>query len=425
MGVRVAVPALLLAAAGVLGLFATRSLPSQPVARPAEITTPPTGSRARAELVLAAGQVSVAGQSFSISQRPLAQGESVSTGEGRACLTIDPGVDVCLAEHTVVELESLAAPSLRLRVVRGAALATLSRRAPGSSFALLMADVSATAHGTSYVARHEGDETEVIVVEGVVEVARGRDRHQLVDAHSRMLIPSKSAAFAKTAVGRSEEARWLALRAPHQLWTGAAVGVLELAAALPTMQQARVDDQAPLPLPLQTFVPAGPHRISWRDTAGAESTSWIEVPAGETRRLTGPPPAGSAVSEPAGKPSATALLELARRELAHAKPRQALALYEQLRSAHPASAEARTVLVTMGKLELDLGRPDRALARFDSYLQNGGALAPEALAGRARALRALGRSGEERRAIQKYLAAHPDGFDAPLFAKRLRELGEP
>ena len=117
------------------------------------------------------------------------------------------------------------------------------------------------------------------------------------------------------------------------------------------------------------------------------------------------------------------MLELARRQLAHANPRQALTLYEQLRVAYPASAEARTVLVTMGKLELDLGRPERALSRFDAYLRDGGALAPEALAGKARALRALGRSREERRVIEQYLAAHPDGFQAPLFVKRLRELG--
>jgi hypothetical protein len=102
-----------------------------------------------------------------------------------------------------------------------------------------------------------------------------------------------------------------------------------------------------------------------------------------------------------------------------------LALYEQLRATYPAGAEARTVLVTMGKLELDLGRSDRALRRFDAYLRDGGTLVPEALAGKARALRALGRDREERRAIQQYLAAHPEGFEAPLFAKRLRELSGP
>jgi len=424
---RVAVPAAILAAAGVVGLFATGSLSSGQPHPAAAAGGGRTHALARAELVLSAGQVEVAGRNFKIGQRPLVEGEMVGTGEGRACITIDPGIDVCLASHTVLQLESLAAPGIRLRVERGLALATLSRRAPGSTFSLVMTDVSATAHGTTYVARRDGDEAEVIVVEGVVEVARGRDKRELVDAHSRVIVRPKSDAFVKTPVGRSEEARLLALRAPYRLWTGAAVGVLELASAPPGTVQASVDDEASLSLPLQTFVSAGTHRVRWRDAAGVEVTSWVEIPAGETRRLS-VPPASKAVAvaaPPAEKPSAAALLELARRELAQAKPRQALAIYEQLRAAYPASAEARTVLVTMGKLELDLGRPERALGRFDAYLHDSGALAPEALAGKARALRVLGRNQEERRAIGQYLAAHPDGFDAPLFAKRLRELRGP
>jgi hypothetical protein len=321
----------------------------------------------------------------------------------------------------------LTASGVRLRVTRGTALASLSRRAPGTSFGLMMADVSAIAHGTTYVARHEGDESEVIVVEGVVEVARGRDQGVLVDAHSRVVVPGKARAFVKGPVGRSEEARLLALMAPHRLWAGASLGVLDLAAMPPSTVQAIVDDEGPLPLPLQTFVSAGRHGVVWRDATGAETTSWIDVPAGETRRL-GPPSATSAhatASEPVEKPSATALLELARRELARGKSRPALSLYEQLRSTYPSSAEARTVLVTMGKLELDLGHPGRALDRFEGYLRGGGPLAPEALAGKARALRALGRTGEERRAIQQYLEAHRDGFETPLFTKRLSELGGP
>lgn len=424
--VRFVVPAALLAVASAFGVIAQRTLssPPAPSASEARLVKPP--SLSRAELVLAAGPVQVGGRDLNIGQRPLVEGESVATGEGRACLTIDPGIDVCLAAHTTVELTSLVASSVRLRVRQGTALAALSRRAPGSSFALATGDVCATAHGTKYLVRQEGAGSEVLVVEGAVEVTRGRER-QLVDAHSRVVVPAGAGAFAKTPVGRSEEARLLALRAPHGLWTSAAVGVLNLAASPPSATQASIDDEAPLPLPLQTFAGAGTHRVQWRNDAGAETTAWVEIPAGETRRLVAPS-AGSAraiTSEPAEKPSATGLLEHARRELAHAKPRQALALYEQLRATHPGSTEARTVLVTMGKLELDLARPDRALSRFDAYLREGGTLVPEALAGKARALRALGRSQEERVTIQKYLAAHPHGFDAPLFAKRLQQLGEP
>jgi FecR-like protein len=425
--VPIAASALLLATASAFAFFAGRSSPSSSVTLPSQVRAPLAPSLARAELVLSAGQVQVTGRHSGVGQGPLNEGESVTTGEGRACLTIDPGIDVCLAANTAVQIESLAAASIRLRVGQGTALATLSRRAPGTSFSLVTADVSALAHGTTYAVRREGDATDVIVVEGTVEVARGRDPRALVEAHSRVVVPSPSGTLVKTAVGRSEEARLLALGAPRRLWSGAALGVLELAAAPSGRLNATVDDEEPLPLPLQTFASAGTHRINWRDSAGAESTVWTEITAGETRRLAAPVAASAAAvsAAPAEKPSATSLLELARRELAHARPRQALVLYEQLRATYPASAEARTVLVTMGKLELDLGRSQRALGRFEAYLRTGGTLVPEALAGRARALRALGRTSEERKAIQQYLVAHPDGFEAPLFAKRLRELGGP
>jgi hypothetical protein len=430
------VPCALAAAAVVLGLFVSRAPSQRSFAGggadlPPTVAPPARANFARAELVLAAGDVLVAGRSSNVGQAPLAQGESVTTGEGRACLTLDPGVDVCLGPNSELELESLDATSIKLRVGGGTVLASLSRRAPGSAFTLLTAGAAATAHGTTYAVRYEGDETEVVVVEGVVEVARGQDRRELVDAHSRLVVSAKSDAFVRTPVGRSEEARLLALRAPHALWAGATVGVLELVpatrAAASSAPQVSIDDEAPLPLPVQAFVAAGVRRVTWRSATGADRTSWIEVAAGETRRLAAPDAsaAPAAVNQPADKPSAAALLELARRELAGSRPRQALAVYEKLRAAYPTSPEARTVLITMGKLELDLGGPRRALDRFEAYLRGGGALAPEALAGKARALRALGRAREERRAIEQYLAAHPKGFEAPLFQKRLRELERP
>ncbi|MDF3064972.1 MAG: hypothetical protein K0R38_573 [Polyangiaceae bacterium] len=424
---RYAVAAVLLAAASALAVIARRPSPSPSVALPSKSQAPVVQSFARAELLLTAGQVQVPSRHSSVGRSPLNEGESVTTGEGRACLTIDPGIDVCLAAHTAIQLESLKAASIRLRVARGTALATLSPRAPGSSFSFVTADVSALARGTTYAVRRETDVTDVIVVEGTVEVARGPSQHALVDAHSRVVITPASGPLVPTAVGRGEEARLLALGAPRRLWSGAALGVLDLAAATSGELHASIDDEEPLPLPLQIFASAGTHRVVWRHPGGAESAAWTEIVAGETRRLAAPlgGTAAAVSGMPREKPSATSLLEQARRELARSRPRQALMLYEQLRTTYPASAEARTVLVTMGKLELDLGQAQRALGRFEGYLRDGGTLVPEALAGKARALRALGRGAEERRAIQQYLAAHPGAFDAPLFTKRLRELGGP
>jgi tetratricopeptide (TPR) repeat protein len=120
--------------------------------------------------------------------------------------------------------------------------------------------------------------------------------------------------------------------------------------------------------------------------------------------------------------SAPALLAEARHEMSQGHPREALALYKKLRAAYPASPEAATVLVTMAKLELNLGSPAPALADFEAYLKGGGPLAPEAMAGKIRALRALGRSADEQAAIEQYLGQYPNGFEARAFEQRLRVL---
>jgi hypothetical protein len=76
----------------------------------------------------------------------------------------------------------------------------------------------------------------------------------------------------------------------------------------------------------------------------------------------------------------------------------------------------------MGELQLELGQSERALSSFESYLRGSGRLAPEALGGKVSALRALGRTREERAAIEQYLARFPRGFLAPKFEQRLQSL---
>lgn len=384
-------------------------------------------SAAHATLVMVAGDVSVDGRRAMVDRGPLREGQRVTTRDGGACLTIASDIDVCLADNSAVRAQSLAANDIRLQVESGTALASLTGRAPGSSFSLLMDEVSASARGTTFAARLANRQREVIVLDGAVEVTREGDRPERVGASSRVLLRSDGRALERATVERGEAARLLELRSSHELWqTGSAAGVLDIFAR-PGALRASIDGQAPLPLPLQTVVRAGKRRLTWQGTAGVELTSsWLDVAAGERLRVEAPQPSvvSAARGEP-DKPSPAALLDSARRELGRSRPGEALRLYERLRVMHPNSAEARTVLVTMGKLELKLGRHERALRHFDAYLRQGGVLAPEALAGKTRALRILGRHAEERDTMQQYLARYPRGLEAPLFEKRLRELGPP
>lgn len=381
---------------------------------------------ARAELVLASGQVHLNERVATVGEHPLERGQRLSTAAGRACFTIDPGIDVCLGEHSAVALESLAPSSVRVRVASGTVLATLSKRPPGSTFALLAADVTALARGTVFAVKHAAPVVEVSVLEGVVDVARaGRDTKDRVAAHGRVRWTADAAAPTLSAVGRGEEARLWSLGAARELWSERELGVLHVARA-EGFVSAAVEDEAALPLPLSAFVPAGRRRITLGTASGADVTESVEIVAGERREIVPALPASSpAPSAKVEAPDPDALLAAARRELARGDARAALALYQRFRAISPGSAEAATVRVTMGKLELDLGRPARALGHFDAYLAGGGPLAPEALAGKIRALQRLGRTAEERRAIDRYLRAYPDGFEAPVLQRRRRALDAP
>jgi tetratricopeptide (TPR) repeat protein len=113
------------------------------------------------------------------------------------------------------------------------------------------------------------------------------------------------------------------------------------------------------------------------------------------------------------------MLEYARSLRASGDFRRAVEVYRKIHAANPASPSGRAALVSLGELLLTLHDPQGALNAFDSYLAGGGALAQEASYGRARALRALNRPAEERRAIERFLAAHPEAPQSRVLRARL------
>jgi hypothetical protein len=242
----------------------------------------------------------------------------------------------------------------------------------------------------------------------------------MVGAHSSLGVGAQTEGV--VAVSRSDEARLHALISPRSLWQGGNLGVLEIAEAR-RGERAMIDEHGPFDLPVRLFVATGRHRVALRAEQRTETAVNVDVEAGSARRIvaadideTETSPTGSS------PPTAKALLDRARERLAAGDQRGARALYREIRRAHPGSSEATTVLVTLGRLELELGSADRALAAFDAYAEHGGALMPEALSGRIRALRALGRRAEERSSIEQYLARYPTGLEAPALKKRLATL---
>jgi hypothetical protein len=103
---------------------------------------------------------------------------------------------------------------------------------------------------------------------------------------------------------------------------------------------------------------------------------------------------------------------------------QAVALYQSLRQRFPESSQALLSAISVGDLLLAEADPTGALAAYSAYLHDSprGALTEEALFGRARALRALGRGEEERRTWEELLRRFQRSAYQTNATRRLREL---
>ncbi|WP_437534054.1 tetratricopeptide repeat protein [Sorangium sp. So ce726] len=136
----------------------------------------------------------------------------------------------------------------------------------------------------------------------------------------------------------------------------------------------------------------------------------------------------AAASSPSASPSASTAEQLFR-EANDARragsSRRAIELYRALQKGFASSPEATLSLVSLGGLLLQTGSPAVALAQFDRYLGVAGSrpLAVEALYGRGRALRALGRAGDEAQTWRRLLREHPGSPYVEHARRRLAELG--
>jgi Tetratricopeptide repeat len=119
----------------------------------------------------------------------------------------------------------------------------------------------------------------------------------------------------------------------------------------------------------------------------------------------------------AATPDAATLLRQARSARTSGSMGDAAALYRRLLKAYPRSPSAGPAWVALGQVELARGRASAALGAFEHYLERGGPLAEEAAYGRIEALRKLGRTGDERAAIERFLAKYPGSS----YAAKLRQ----
>jgi TolA-binding protein len=191
-------------------------------------------------------------------------------------------------------------------------------------------------------------------------------------------------------------AAWIAARRPP------AVSPPQASAA-PAARRA-VPEIAPMPPPAAP-VPARPASEGHRRRATEHVAA---IP---------PPPAVEA-------PSADRLFAEANAARGAGDLRTAASRYELLERQYPDSPEASVSLVSAGDLLARLDQPAAALERFDRYLAGNarGPLAPEALFGRARCLRELGRAADEAGAWRALRERFPGSLYDRTARRRLDEL---
>lgn len=321
------------------------------------------------------------------SQQSCRAGDILSTSQDEGCITVDGTIKVCLGRDTRIVLSSLGAARVSIEVSHGVAMAALAPRPPRATFSLTSRELVATARGTRYSLEvGSGGAARVNVLEGTVEV-RTPQQGLLLRPGTHLRRATADAHLVAGTVAVDDELRLLAL--------------LEAESSVPAPSGSSVPERSASFPELGTAPSSAPPRRAAQPRTTAPGA--LRTPASN------------------GTGDASALFAAARREAARGNTKAALVLYRELKSNH-AGSSTHPLSVVIGNLELDLGAPRRALTSFDEYLARGGPLQQEALHGKARALRLLGRPAEEESVIRRYLAAYPTGFQAPTLRKRLASL---
>jgi len=147
----------------------------------------------------------------------------------------------------------------------------------------------------------------------------------------------------------------------------------------------------------------------------------LPIPDATTELGIETPPARLAPS-PSASETAAQLFSEANDLRRSGKENQAIAAYGTLQRLFPGSPESALSYATLGSLLLEHGRAQEALVQFDRYLKGGGPLMEDVLAGRAGALKTLGRARDERRAWETLLQRYPSSVYAARAKTRLSEL---
>ncbi len=425
--------AVLATAAAVVAAIAVGTGPK--TVGPAEVAPAP-GLLEPARVLLAYGDARVSGARARVGEA-VGPGTRLAAGSGEIWVGLPTGFSVSLFPDTRITVRRLDREALVLAFEGGRLLVSAIPGRQGPRLTVETREGDVTVKGTVLSIDDRSGPVEVLVARGLVEVRGGR-------GGGRFEIGSSEAV---TLDGRLPRAS-LPEEDEDLLDRAAAFDILDTASetsvdlrSVPSGAVVEVDGARLGTTPLVAAVRAGHRRLEVALAGhppvreilslapGSAVTRYFDLQAvlGDAGAgVVDEPLSGSRTTAKQARPAtAQELLIVAQDRRALRDFAGAATAYEELLRLHPSSDEARAAMVSLGQIKVDrLGDPGSALRHFDAYLGAGGKapLRIEALLGRARSLRALGRVGEERETLKRFLAEYPGAIQALAVRKRLDEI---
>ena len=177
--------------------------------------------------------------------------------------------------------------------------------------------------------------------------------------------------------------------------------------------------------PLPTAVSSALSQSAALSAAGAETGSTAPEATLLAPDLAPATPGSASPSRVLGRPleSASKLFREANEARRAGDSTLATSLYRELQRRFPDAPETKLSRISLGSMLLGAGTAQAALQQFDAYLAvPRGALAAEAIYGRARALKSLHRAGDEAAAWHSLLEQFPRSPYASYAKRRLDEM---
>lgn len=386
-----------------------------------------------ARVLLASGQLQ--GSEPLAAGMVLAEGQSLESGSGELSLALGPHAMVLVAPHSKLTLEKLDRAGIELALDQGRVHSSITPRSlPSFAVATRAGKVEVT--GTVFAVEVQGERAEVSVLRGSVRVtAPGKATASVEAMQVRELGGDEG-----RPMSRGEQDRSLAAQRQLSLLEPTQPSGLQIRSR-PEGAQVSLDGEPVGQTPFAAEVKAGRRHLVVA-MAGRTSEEWVDlhtgdltlrdydlsepepiptnVPSKPARATVLPMPTARAPSAPAQDLSREAQERRARRDF-----EGAAAALRELVATYPASPLSDAARVVLGQIELEhLANPAAAVRICDSYLARAprGALASEALSCKASALRALGRTAEERRALEAFIARFPQAAQAAELGRRLEAL---